>query len=66
VRTPVLWHRCDGIDFVAAIQRDLQPWRMRGGIAISDVDAAARAIPKEALRITILDGELYASGFGLG
>ena len=51
---------------MAAIQRDLQPWRMRGGISIGDVDAAARAMPKGALRVTILDGELYASGFGLG
>jgi len=35
-------HDCEGIDLLAAIKTDLEPWRRRGGITLADTDAAQK------------------------
>ena len=58
---------CEGVDLFASIQSDLKPWRQRGGISVKDVNAAAdsTAVPGW-IRVTVVEGELYARNFGTG
>lgn len=63
---PCTMRSCEGIDLVMQIQQDLRFWRQRGGICQADIDAAEEAGIPGAVRITIVNGELYARNFGFG
>lgn len=56
---------CDGINMFESIQSDLSYWRDRGGISAQDLNAAMTA-SKDLVRITILNGKLYARNYGKG
>jgi len=61
---------------LAAIKRDLEPWRLRGGIKRKDVDEAeswrvhrnqfTRTTNEGWVRVTIASGRLYATHLGAG
>ena len=70
---------CEGINLLAAIRADLEPWRRRGGIILSDTDRAqVRGCPVGEedghyfgcvagwVRVMVLNGTLYATHFGEG
>jgi hypothetical protein len=35
-------NNCEGVNLVAAIRKDLEQWKLRGGITLADTDAAMR------------------------
>lgn len=67
---------CEGVNLLAGIKRDLEPWRLRGGIKRKDVDEAeswrvhrnqfTRTTNEGWMRVTISGGRLYATHIGAG
>ena len=63
-------------NLLAAIKRDLEPWRLRGGIKRKDVDEAeswrvhrnqfTRSTNDGWMRVTIANNKLYATHIGAG
>ena len=50
---------CEGSDLHAAIQRDLSPWRRRGGISAKDVASGMMTGIRGWLRITFSNGNMF-------